>query len=613
MKKIISFILLILLTQISLAQENNSVQAQEDQSVKKWEANWESLRSRPYPDWFKEAKLGIFIHWGVSSVPAYGGPESYGEWFLRGLQVDDPRRTSFQKRVYGEDFTYRDYAPLLKGELFDADEWAQLFKRSGAKYIIFVSKHHDGYCFWPSKYAPSWNSVDVGPKRDVVGELTDATRKAGLKMGLYYSLTEWNNPLHRWYTDPNDEIGAYVEQHMLPQFKELISTYKPSLIFTDGEWYNKASDFHAAELIAWYFNLVGDEAIVNNRWGGGSNIGFLTPEYSAGLKITDRPWAEVRGLGRSFGLNRNEKLEAYMSAEELIHFFIKAVANGGGITINVGPKADGQIPLLQQERLVKLGEWIHVNSEAIYGSETWEKQSEEKDVVLKRIDPEINFNWVRNTPGKPIVEDNFTATWEGYIEAPSSGEYLFEAKVDDGMRLWIDNKLVIDKWEKSTESADGNVMTNAVRTKEEGKIELTADKKYPIKIVYFENKQNAMLRLFWSNKDQEKQIVPQQVLFSSKDKLSGDGLKAVYKSKAEYLCYTKNNGNVYAISLEWPGKELILPINIKEKNIKISLLGKEGNLDYNFTDGKIHVDLSNIYHNDLPCLNAWTFKIEGLD
>ncbi len=604
LKKTMIIFIVLLFAQMNMAQE--------DTSVKKWEANWESLQSRPYPDWFKDAKLGIFIHWGLYSVPAYGGKESYGEWFLRGLQTGHPLRVDFQKRVFGENFTYEDYAPLFKAELFNPDEWADIFKRSGARYIILVTKHHDGYCLWPSKQAPNWNSVDVGPKRDIVGELTKSVRDVGLKMGLYYSLTEWNNPLHRWYTDPNDQIKTYVDQYMLPQFKDLISTYKPSLLFTDGEWYNKASDFHAAEIISWYYNLVGSDAIVNNRWGGGSDIGFLTPEYSSGLKITDRPWSEVRGLGRSFGLNRNEDLEAYMTPEELIHFFTKAVANGGGITINVGPKADGQIPLLQQERLIQLGDWLKINGEAIYGSKTWIKQTEEKDVSLERIDPKVDFNWVRNTPGKPIVEDNFNVTWSGFIDVPKTGKYLFEAEVDDGMRLWIDDKLVIDKWKKAEESADGNVMTNADKTNEEGIIELSAAKKYPIKIEYFEGKQNASIHLYWSSKDQEKVIVPQTNLYSSIGQKIGDGLVGVYESKADYLCYTKKDNNVYAITLEWPGKELMLPIDIKNENVKISLLGKEGNLDYKINNGKIIIDLSNIYHNDLPCLYAWTFKIEGL-
>jgi hypothetical protein len=475
-----------------------------------------------------------------------------------------------------------------------------------------VAKHHDGYCLWPSKYAPNWNSYDVGPKKDIVGELTEAIRAAGLRMGLYYSLTEWNHPLHRWYTDPNENIGPYVEQHMIPQFKELMGKYKPSLIFSDGEWFNKADDFHAAELLAWYFNLVGDEAIVNDRWGGGSNIGYRTPEYSSGLKMSERPWAEVRGLGRSFGLNRNERLEAYMTAEELIHFFVKAVSHGGGITINVGPKADGQIPLLQQERLVQLGKWLAINGEAIYGSTMWERAGEEKEVILERVDPQINFNWVRNTPGKPIIEDNFTATWTGFINAPYSEDFLFEAKADDGMRLWIDNKLVINQWKEKEESADGNVMMNELQTKEAGKINLKKGEKYPIRIEYFENKQNASIKLFWSSKSQGKEVIPQEALFTTDAASAKNGLKGVYLCKTQYICYTKNHGNLYVTILDWPGPELILPIDLKGNKVKISMLGKSGNFEYTSKKGQIKIDLSDMYLNELPGLYAWTFKIEGL-
>ncbi|MBN1479993.1 hypothetical protein EH223_18855 [candidate division KSB1 bacterium] len=578
-----------------------------------WSADWEHLRSRPYPQWFKDAKLGIFIHWGVYSVPAYGGKESYGEWFLRGLQVGDSLRTAFQKRVYGEDFDYRDYAPLFKAELFDPHEWADLFKQSGARYVILVSKHHDGYCLWPSQYAPGWNSVDVGPKRDIVGELTDAVHQAGLTMGLYYSLTEWNHPLHRWYTDPNENIGPYIEKHMEPQFRELIGTYRPSLIFADGEWFNKADDFHAAELLAWYYNLVGDEAIVNDRWGAGSDIGFRTPEYSSGIKLTDRPWAEVRGLGRSFALNRNEKLDAYMSPAELIHFFVKAVSFGGGITINVGPKADGQIPLLQQERLVQLGNWLQVNGEAIYGSTMWKRPGEEMDVELQRIDPNINFNWVRNTPGSPIKEDEFTATWTGYIEPRYSETYIFEADADDGMRLWIDNQLLLEKWINTHNAAQGNVQETDGPSATEGKIMLQAGRKYAIRVDYFETIQNASIRLTWSSPSQEKEIIPSTQLYTTASSDAESGLNAVYRSTRQYVCYTQNNNCLYVTLLQWPGKSLNLPLAFNSSDLRVSLLGHPGILDYTTGEGSLYVDLSQIYHNDLPCDHAWSFKIEGLD
>lgn len=138
--------------------------------------SWESLRARPYPEWFKQSRLGIFIHWGVYSVPSYGGAESYAEWYLRGLQAGAQNRIDFMKKNYGEDFTYRDFAPLFKAELFDANEWAEIFSKAGAGYIVMVTKHHDGYCLWPSKYAPGWNSMENGPKRDLVGELAEAVR-----------------------------------------------------------------------------------------------------------------------------------------------------------------------------------------------------------------------------------------------------------------------------------------------------------------------------------------------------------------------------------------------------------------------------------------------------
>lgn len=571
--------------------------------------NWSSINARPYPQWFQDAKLGIFIHWGVYSVPAYSGKEDYGEWFLRGLMLNDSLRTAYVKKNYPPDFTYNDFAPLFKAELFDPLEWATLFEQAGAKYVVLVSKHHDGYALWPSKYARNWNSMEVGPKRDLVGDLTKAVRKTGLRMGLYYSLAEWNHPLHRWYTDPHRNIGQYVDQHMIPQFKELVSKYKPEVIFADGEWFNTAEEWHAAELIAWYYNSVGANAIVNNRWGEGSNTGFLTPEYSAGIEVTDRPWAEVRGLGRSFALNRNEKLDAYMTGTELIHFFVKAVANGGGIIINVGPKADGQIPLLQQDRLRQLGEWLKVNGEAIYGATAWEKTGEEKEVSLQRIDPNIDFNWVRNTPGKPIKEDDFTATWTGYLQPSFSEQYTFEAEADDGIRVWVNDELIIDNWLEEAAAAEGNLGTRDAESKLTGSIQLKAGERYPIKISYFETKQNAHARLFWSSQSQHKSVVANRYLYTTEDG-SQNGLKAEYKSMQQYIAYTQNEGNLYAIMMEFPESQLVLPINEPTKSTTIQMVGRQGDLPWKYKNGQLIIDTSLITFEEANGKHAWTFRIQ---
>lgn len=385
----------IIVMAVALALAGVSAQAQ------RVEPTWESINQRGYPEWFSDAKLGIFVHWGLYSVPAFAHETGYAEWFYRGLMEGDSLRTAtlynyirLWEPLLGDQWSgrmtniegmtvqtpkltdrYALFVPLWRAEHWNPDAWADLFARSGAKYVLLVTKHHDGYCLWNSRYQPNWNSVTTGPRRDIVGELTRAVRRTGLKMGFYYSLTEWTNPRHVWYVDPDSTIADYVDNYMIPQFKELVTKYQPTVIFTDGEWRNTAEQFHAPELISWYYNTVGADAIVNDRWGAGTQHGFRTPEYQAmpeddltGAGGVARPWAECRGIGRSFGLNRNEPLSNYLTSDSLIRHFVRLVAAGGGLTLNVGPEADGTIPLIQQERLIDLGNWMKINGEAIYGT-----------------------------------------------------------------------------------------------------------------------------------------------------------------------------------------------------------------------------------------------------
>lgn len=603
-KKILLLALPFLMIGKGIAQNAN------DNNVKQVEPTWESIKERGYPEWFDKAKLGIFIHWGPYSVPAWTGKEGYSEWAYKAWREGKGRVVDFGKKVYGENTTYEDFVPMFKAELFDPQEWAELFKESGAKYVVLTSKHHDGYAMWPSKYAPNWNSVETGPHRDIVGDLTDAVRDKGLEMGLYYSLPEWSSKLHRWEIDPNDSIAPYVEQHMIPQFKELVSKYKPTIMFTDGEWWNTADQWHAKDLIAWYYNTVGKKAIVNDRWGHGADYGYVTPEYSAGITMTDRPWAEVRGLGRSFGLNRNEPLSNYLTAESLIHHFAVLVANGGGLTINVGPAADGQIPLLQQERLLQLGNWLKTNGEAIYDTKAFEsKHTEKKPHSIQRIDPNINFNWVRNSPDPEIAVDDFTGEWVGYIEPKYSEDYTFYGDADDGIRVWIGDKLIIDDWnskagvESFVEGANNAKVT-------EGKIKLKKGVRYPIKVKYFEDKLNASVVLSWSAKSQPKEVVPTEALYLTDAKDSAHGLKATYTSMKDYIAFTKNGKNLYAILLEYPDETCELNIPQPSSNATVSMLGREGNLPWKYENGKMIIDMTPIKFSELPSNIAWTLKID---
>ena len=339
-----------------------------------YEPKWESLDQRPCPEWYLDAKFGIFIHWGVYSVPAWGAPKEYAEWYWNHIMDKKPNNPwwQFHQANYGPDFDYPRFAPMFRAELFNPDQWADIFARSGAKYIVPTSKHHEGFCLWPNEdanrtWGRPWNAAVIGPKRDLLGSLAEAARKRGLKFGFYYSLYEWFNPL--WLKDRR----AYVTQHMHPQFKDAVTRYRPALIFADGEWDLPSADWKSEELLAWLFNEspCRDEVVVNDRWGKETRHhhgGYYTTEYGAGLKDAAHPWEESRGMAYSYGYNRAENIDDYKSARELIMVLCDLVSRGGNFLLDIGPTGDGRIPVIMQQRLLEMGDWLKVNGEAIYGT-----------------------------------------------------------------------------------------------------------------------------------------------------------------------------------------------------------------------------------------------------
>ncbi|WP_338872171.1 alpha-L-fucosidase [Spirosoma sp. SC4-14] len=354
-----------------------------------YKPTWESIDSRPVPGWFEDAKFGIFIHWGLFSVPAFGPTardgvgvyDRYAEWYW--WKSTDPKSpaypifTKFQDRVYGKNFKYQDFAEGFTCELFKPDEWADILKRSGARYVVLTSKHHEGFTLWPSAQSWNWNAVDVGPHRDLAGDLIKSVRDKGLRMGYYYSLYEWFNPLYK------SDVNAYVDNHMIPQMKDLVTRYKPDILWTDGEWDHPSEVWKSTEFLAWLYNdsPVKNDVVVNDRWGKETRSkhgGIFTTEYdlihdgnSEGVKFA-RPWEECRGIGSSFGYNRAEILDDYSTSRQLIGILIDKVARGGNLLLNIGPTADGRIPVIMQQRLHDIGDWLAVNGDAIYKSRAWE-------------------------------------------------------------------------------------------------------------------------------------------------------------------------------------------------------------------------------------------------
>jgi alpha-L-fucosidase len=399
-----------------------------------YEPTWDSVDKRATPAWFSDAKFGIFIHWGTYSVPAYApvlpGKLAYAEWYWNALtngrsnpKADELQKGTwaFHQKVYGADFPYQDFAPQFKAELFDPDHWADVFARSGAKYVALTSKHHEGFALWPSKEASAtwgrpWNAVEIGPKRDVLGDLSDAVRRKGLHMGVYYSLYEWYNPL--WLYDK----PRYVREHMFPQFKDLVTHYKPAIIFSDGEWEMTSADWHSAELLAWLFNEspVRDEVVVDDRWGSDTRHkhgGYWTTEYTAGMSGIDHPWEESRGMGVSYGYNRAEDLTIYHTGRELVFILVDTVSRGGNLLLDIGPRADGTIPVIMEERLTQMGDWLKINGEGIYGTRPWKNTRQWTAGEVPKIEYNKEYSSAydviklieKSADGKASIEAFFTS------------------------------------------------------------------------------------------------------------------------------------------------------------------------------------------------------------
>jgi alpha-L-fucosidase len=344
--------------------------------AQQYQPNWKSLDQRPVPAWFKDAKFGIFITWGVYSVPAYAPKGQYAEWYQYWLQSNafNGDVAKYHQKVFGKK-TYYDLANDFKAELFDPREWAQLIEKSGAKYVVPVAKHHDGFCWWPDPYARKiwgfpWTAADIGPHRDLLGDLLTEIRKTAVMPGVYFSWYEWYNPLYT--ANPEN----YALQYAIPQAKALIEKYQPAVFWTDGDWNDSDTTWHSPEFLSWLYNesVVKEKIVTYDRYGKGIRFkhgGVYTPEYQPDMEFGDHYFEESRGIGFSYGYNRQEDAWDYNSTQTLVLLLSDLVSRGGNLLLNIGPDATGKIPPVMQERLLQMGTWLGKNGKAIYNSRKW--------------------------------------------------------------------------------------------------------------------------------------------------------------------------------------------------------------------------------------------------
>jgi alpha-L-fucosidase len=361
----------------------------------------ESLRKHKAPQWFEDAKFGIIIHWGPYAVPAfhewyvefispkaqfgfmYGGPPYTAtrdnlpeELFRAGIREEAYR---YHLQNWGPNFAYDDFIPMFKAEKFDPDAWARLFQEAGARYVVFTAKHGDEFAMWPSKFTKR-NAMEMGPHRDLAGDLTRAVRKLGLKMGFYHNTT---------YTFWDTRYpGRDWVQYMNNSIKELIDLYHPDILWgdvrvgpvRDARGNPLPADYWGSkEVLAYFYNHSPnpEEVVANDRWGldtDGKILGdFHTPERTRMQRISLEKWETCDSLDpTSWGYNRRLPISQYMTANELVDYLVDVVSKNGNLLINVGPTAEGVIPPVMQQTLRGVGEWLRVNGEAIYGTRPWE-------------------------------------------------------------------------------------------------------------------------------------------------------------------------------------------------------------------------------------------------
>jgi alpha-L-fucosidase len=355
----------------------------------RYQSTLESLNHHPLPEWYADAKLGIFIHWGLYSVPGwaplvhpthdftsqdYIRNNPYAEWYLNTMRLDGSPTQAYHREHYGADFDYYNFASVFDRDIqkWNPDSWAKVFHDAGAKYVVLTTKHHDGFTLWPSAVEnPRLPPDRRHASRDIVGELTTAVRKQGLRMGLYYSGGyDWTfvpGPIaeaadYQKVKPQSEAYGKYVDA----QYRELISRYRPAVLWNDID-YPKSG--HPLEIMAEYYNAVPD-GVIDDRFGM-KHSDFKSPEYQTLDKISPTKWEECRGLGRSFGFNRAEGEEETIASDKLIYLLVDIVSKNGNLLLDVGPEADGTIPAVEMSRLEALGAWLKQNGEAIYGTRPW--------------------------------------------------------------------------------------------------------------------------------------------------------------------------------------------------------------------------------------------------
>jgi alpha-L-fucosidase len=387
------------------------------------------------PAWWNERRYGMFVHANVATVPSFSPIGEYADWYWSHLGSDVLDDVLLHPTPMAEVLAYHrdrwshvenfdDFIPFLTYHRFDADEHLDLAADAGMRYLVHVTKHHDGFCWWDAP-GTSRTSVLQGPQRNVMAELAESCRRHDITFGTYYSLLDWSDPRY-----PNDD---YVEEVLHRHVLDLVERYGSQILWGDGQWGHGREMWRSQELIEQALDLAdaqGYELAVNDRWRL-KDPQFRSYEYNAPSEIQTEPWELCRGVGHSFTNNRAERPEHMMSTGALLDLLTEVVAKGGNLLMNVGVAVDGSIPDVQQRPLRAVGAWVRAHADVIHGSRPFDEWG----------DAQVRYVRVaRRTPGddevQSVVAIDLAAGTDVTLAALTIDRYeVSSVEADDGGAL----------------------------------------------------------------------------------------------------------------------------------------------------------------------------------